>query len=131
MRSGACLYRHFDRMGILLYVGMSKNPFRRMIEHDLYSSWFSEIATVTISHYPSRREAIIAESAAILAEIPRHNSRVPGRTNFARPLNSTKKLMLMFRTTRADKEALEVAAKKEGRSVASLCLRIINEALNV
>lgn len=132
MRKNACLYRHFDCKETLLYVGMSKNPFNRMVEHDVYSSWFSEVATVTISHYATREEARAAETAAILAENPIHNSRVPGCSDLRRPsTSSTKKSTLMFRVTRADKEALEAAAKKEGRSVASLCVRIINESFGL
>lgn len=46
------LYRHFNAAGDLLYVGISKNAVARMGGHKKESSWYYEIATVTIESYP-------------------------------------------------------------------------------
>ena len=35
------LYRHFDRLGELLYVGISISTMRRLAQHKTQSAWFS------------------------------------------------------------------------------------------
>lgn len=67
------LYRHFNKEGELLYVGISSSALRRLAEHEEASHWFTQISSVTIEHYPDRKAAMEAEKAAIRAENPRHN----------------------------------------------------------
>lgn len=68
-----CLYRHFDKDGALLYVGVSLNAVQRLSQHRDASHWFAEIASVTVTWFVDRTEALAAERAAITAENPRHN----------------------------------------------------------
>jgi hypothetical protein len=67
------LYRHFDANGCLLYVGISLNTVKRLAEHRQDSRWFNQIARVEIEHFPSRKQAMMAEQVAILTEGPLHN----------------------------------------------------------
>jgi excinuclease UvrABC nuclease subunit len=67
------LYRHFDKNGDLLYVGISLNVFMRLYQHKDSSHWFSEISTVTIEYFETRQDALIAEELAIKKEKPMHN----------------------------------------------------------
>lgn len=67
------LYRHFDKAGTLLYVGISLHAVKRLSEHDGSSPWYKDISHVTIEHFPSRQAAEIAEKKAIKKEKPRHN----------------------------------------------------------
>ncbi len=67
------LYRHFDKDGMLLYVGISLNSIVRLSQHKLVSSWYHEIVNVTIEKFESRESVIIAEKKAIKEEYPKHN----------------------------------------------------------
>jgi len=67
------LYRHFNKEGHLLYVGISLSTFHRLSQHKNHSHWFNEITSVTIEKFKSRKEAIEAEKEAITNEDPSHN----------------------------------------------------------
>lgn len=67
------LYRMFDAAGQLLYVGISARALGRWEAHRHDKSWWSEVDRITVEHFPSREEALAAETAAIIAERPRYN----------------------------------------------------------
>ena len=66
------LYRHFDKDGVLLYVGISLSAVARLSQHK-DSAWFKEIKKVEIEHYPTRGEALGMEALAIRNENPKYN----------------------------------------------------------
>ena len=68
-----CLYRHFDRTGNLLYVGISKCAIRRTAEHHERSKWYGEIDIIKIERFGTKREAEEAEIKAIKTEKPKYN----------------------------------------------------------
>ena len=68
------LYRHFDKEGTLLYVGMSGLSIKRLLNHKANSKWFKDIATVTIEHYQDKNTCAVAEREAIKKELPPNNS---------------------------------------------------------
>lgn len=67
------LYRHFDKDGGLLYVGISLSAVARLVQHKKTAGWADLIATITIEVFPTREEALMAEGVAILRERPRYN----------------------------------------------------------
>jgi hypothetical protein len=67
------LYRHFDKSGALLYVGISLNALNRLGQHKDHAHWFCQIARVEIENYPTRETAREAEKKAISSENPLHN----------------------------------------------------------
>ena len=67
------LYRHFNKDGKLLYVGISSRLGQRTKEHSEFSSWFESVAYITLEHFKTREEVVQAEVAAILNENPLHN----------------------------------------------------------
>lgn len=69
----AALYRHFNADGELLYAGISVSSLVRLTKHRNTADWFGEIAVVKIEHFPSRKEALVAEAKAIREEKPKHN----------------------------------------------------------
>lgn len=71
------LYRHFDKEGDLLYVGISIDPVARLVNHTSKSKWKDEIATITIERFESQHDAMNAEYRAIVDEKPRHNRAIP------------------------------------------------------
>jgi excisionase family DNA binding protein len=68
-----CLYRHFDKANILLYVGVSLSALNRLAQHRVVSEWFGQIHRVEIERFSTRREALEAERNAISGEKPLHN----------------------------------------------------------
>jgi hypothetical protein len=67
------LYRIFDALGRLLYVGMTcRKGLERFHEHAA-NPWWPEARTITLMHYPTRREALGAELLAIQSERPKYN----------------------------------------------------------
>lgn len=71
------LYRHFDREGALLYVGVSLSAIQRLGQHADHSHWYSSIARVEIENFETREEVLAAERKAIVQENPRHNLKRP------------------------------------------------------
>lgn len=84
------LYRAFDSEGRLLYVGITSNPWRRMLSHagrthsagqirqsanpdSIVSVWFQFLDVLTFQPYQDRDSVMIAEKKAILAERPKYN----------------------------------------------------------
>lgn len=67
------LYRHFDKDGNLLYVGVSINHLARLLQHRVNAHWFKDIATITVEHFETRKECMRAERVAIVTENPAHN----------------------------------------------------------
>lgn len=73
MRGMCELYRHFDKDGRLLYVGISISAVARLATHKIGSEWYGQIVRIEIERFESRREALDAESAAITNEKPLFN----------------------------------------------------------
>ena len=67
------LYRHFDKKGTLLYVGITNNIAKRIIDHKKDSDWFENVANITIQHFKHREDAIEVEKKTIIKEKPLHN----------------------------------------------------------
>ena len=65
------IYRAFDGDGVLLYVGITKNPDRRIgREHRKNSRWYADAHYFDIRVLASREVALFAEAAAITREVP-------------------------------------------------------------
>jgi hypothetical protein len=67
------IYRHFDKQGALLYVGISASTVQRLAQHKNASAWFSSIAFVKIKRFSTRAAARQAEIKAIIRERPKYN----------------------------------------------------------
>jgi len=67
------LYRYFDKENRLLYVGISKNVVVRLTQHEQHSHWFDLISQITITKFPNRKDAELAEQIAIIEERPLFN----------------------------------------------------------
>lgn len=70
---GCQLYRHFDKNGTLLYVGISLNSMSRLISHKTCAKWFDQIQTIKIEHFSNRPEAMRREQEIISEEGPIYN----------------------------------------------------------
>lgn len=68
------LYRLFNDVGALLYIGISDTPKRRFQEHKSDKPWASQIDHWTVEWYLDRPRAAAAELQAIVREVPAYNS---------------------------------------------------------
>lgn len=66
------LYRFYDDIGELLYIGLTANP-SRFGDHKREKWWFREVVWIRLQYFNNRDLLKAAEKAAILAEHPRHN----------------------------------------------------------
>lgn len=67
------VYRHFDKDGGLLYVGMSTNPIARTEAHLSSAPWRLHIANIAFEWHSNVGFARAAEARAIATEKPLHN----------------------------------------------------------
>jgi predicted GIY-YIG superfamily endonuclease len=67
------LYRHYDKDGRLLYVGIARNSVARFWQHGKNSPWFDQVCRVATEIYPSREQAVAAERRAMALENPIYN----------------------------------------------------------
>lgn len=69
------LYRHYDQLGELLYVGISNDIEIRHRSHRTGSAWFdlADVRRRTVEWFTTREEALEAERAAIYEEKPLFN----------------------------------------------------------
>lgn len=67
------VYRLYDAVGNLLYIGCSKNVKRRTTDHKS-KHWGAHIDRVLEVEYPTRSEALNEEIKAIMVEAPYFNS---------------------------------------------------------
>lgn len=68
------LYRHYDELDRLLYVGVSSSALVRFLSgHRSNATWADRTVKITIERFPTREEALGAEQVAIKTEGPIHN----------------------------------------------------------
>ena len=67
------LYRFYDSLGSLLYIGITSNITSRLVQHERAQPWWRLVARVEVEHHSNRAAALSAEQAAIYAESPRFN----------------------------------------------------------
>jgi hypothetical protein len=69
------VYRHYDRVGVLLYIGSSDDRSIEVREqaHARTSRWWKYVDTITKEATPDRQSALRVERAAIAAERPIFN----------------------------------------------------------
>jgi hypothetical protein len=87
IREAVQLYRHFDTEGRLLYVGISLSTVSRLSQHKDTSEWFAAISRVTVERFPTRKDALLAEAAAIATEAPSYNKHIPAAADIRRIKN--------------------------------------------
>ncbi len=77
--AGPCVYRCFDAVPTLIYIGSAEKWLARLSGHRSRTPWWPEVANVQITRYPTIFEARGAERQAILAEHPKYNKSVGSR----------------------------------------------------
>lgn len=112
VRVKTALYRHFDADGVLLYVGISLAPFRRLRDHKR-SHWCESIVTIKVEWHPDRESALRAEMAAIMAEQPLHNIDWNGPIVYCEQSEDSKAKERASQAVRVFKKAVRKRARPE------------------
>lgn len=68
-----CVYRAYDEHDLLLYVGCSRVPEKRIQQHRYTSKWFPRMARLVEEWHPTFHIARAVERAAIDTEQPEFN----------------------------------------------------------
>lgn len=66
------VYRFYDALGALLYIGICDEPVKRWYGH-VDKPWWPNVARFRVVWFPSRSEALREEEKAIIIEKPLHN----------------------------------------------------------
>lgn len=69
----AQLYRLFNEMGELIYIGVAYSASDRAKQHRMSKSWWCEVAQSEIEQFDSREAALAVEKSALQAEKPKYN----------------------------------------------------------
>lgn len=96
MNKKTALYRHYNKDGVLLYVGISLSAVARLSQHNHKSCWAHEIVNMTTEWLGSRPEALIAEKKAIKEEKPLHNIAHNNVRSFKKKIKPIKKKSSLF-----------------------------------
>ncbi|MFJ9434547.1 GIY-YIG nuclease family protein [Streptomyces sp. NPDC101490] len=80
------VYRLYDEIDALLYIGMTSTPATRWQEHRKEMLWWPEVSEKRFTWYDNRIDAWDAERQAIHQEAPRYNkSTSPDRVPYLPP----------------------------------------------
>lgn len=71
----SALYRCYDELGRLLYVGITNAGAGRWIKHGHESAWWELTRRIDLEHYPTRADACAAERQIIRELQPMHNTQ--------------------------------------------------------
>jgi len=69
------LYRHYDADGVLLYVGVSANPKRRLWEHKCRTEWAAQVVWSETVWFDDKLSALAAEAEAVATCCPQFNKK--------------------------------------------------------
>jgi predicted GIY-YIG superfamily endonuclease len=75
MEGANFLYRHFNKEGKLLYVGITNRVGRRIKDHVKTSGWFERVKSITLESFDTREDVVQAEIKAIKTENPEYNKQ--------------------------------------------------------
>jgi predicted GIY-YIG superfamily endonuclease len=67
------VYRLYDANEVLLYIGMSRDPDKRLEWHKATQAWGSQVCQRSVTWHATREDAALAEVTAISAERPLYN----------------------------------------------------------
>ena len=67
------VYRAYNKMGTLIYVGITCDVGRRMSQHKAQKPWWGKVQKITIRKYDTRQEAERIERQSILRYKPKYN----------------------------------------------------------
>ena len=117
------VYQVIDEQGGTLYVGITCDIKQRMSQHKRESSWWQKHATITYDTYPSRREAMAAESLIIETLNPPYN--IVGTVRFSESMKASHLRRRRFANTSEEVVTIGQAAERYDVSTVTLRRRLL------
>ena len=69
------VYRYYDRAGMLIYVGITRQGMGRNLQHNGGAEWWEHVSSQEVEHYPTRKQAADREKALIRQYRPPFNKQ--------------------------------------------------------
>ena len=69
----ACIYKHLNSAGLVIYVGVTANLKKRTAQHKCASHWFHMVKEIEHIDFDNWREACNAEKSLIISLAPLYN----------------------------------------------------------
>lgn len=69
------VYRYYDQIGVLIYVGITRQGMGRNVQHNGKAEWWPFVARQEVDHLPSRAAALIREKELIRGHRPPFNKQ--------------------------------------------------------
>lgn len=96
-------YVVYDRRGLVVYVGMSSDPVKRLQAHRKTATWFDEVEEVECFRHPNRPTAAREEWRLIKTMQPKYNTvGVETPTVALPPTREESRLRHFFQSKRED-----------------------------
>jgi predicted GIY-YIG superfamily endonuclease len=121
------LYRFYDGAERLLYIGITDSIGGRITQHRADKPWWPEVSIIRIESHETRRDAEIAEKAAIQAEEPVYNIvhvvkptpvRVAASNRMGRPRSlNPRNMAVSIRFSDAELNEIRAAAARDSKKV--------------
>jgi hypothetical protein len=73
--SGASVYRYYDKLGILIYVGITSQRSTRQQQHNSDKAWWPHVAKQEVDHFLTRADALARERSLIQTFLPPFNTQ--------------------------------------------------------
>ena len=73
--SPTSVYRYYDSIGVLIYVGITKQGMGRNAQHNGKAEWWPFVARQEVDHYPTRPAALAREKQLIQHHRPPFNKQ--------------------------------------------------------
>lgn len=73
MTERTAVYRLYDADQTLLYVGISRHPELRWVQHAGTQPWWDQVRSVGLAWCTTRDDALLVEKQAMVEERPLHN----------------------------------------------------------
>ena len=77
------VYRYYDSCDVLLYVGITKRGNKRNAEH-FSKVWWKYVARQEVSHFPTRKMALLEEAKLIASYQPPFNTQLNHNSDASR-----------------------------------------------
>jgi len=111
------LYRYFDRSGLLLYIGISLDPFRRLQQHQFSPKDMRRVKRIEVEWFEDRESAGIAEKYVIDGGQPGGNIQCYG---------GGCDCLINYKATPAERDRWHRALKKEGKTLSEVCRKTLD-----
>lgn len=104
------VYRFYDALGVLIYVGITARGVNRQLEHNLAAEWWPYVTRQEVEHFASRPDASRREAELIRYHRPPFNKQLNPDHEMAKALY----LQLVEKQSQSSETAFEMFSRLGG-----------------